>query len=411
MKIIKKSILKDGTGYIDIVPDHVEDLWHLYHIINFGDYVTTSTIRKIEKQSTSGRVIEKRRFDLTINVQKVDFDPESKTIRLSGKNVGENDYVKKGQHHTLEIEPTRKLSISKKLWDSIHLKRLSDSTDLSKSAEVGAVILEEGLAYVCLITDNMTITKQKIEVTIPKKRYTITAHDKALSKFFEAILVSIEKNFDFNVIKCLIIASPGFYKDQLTNFIFKLASQKEEHKYLLSHKSKFLMVHSTSGHRESLNEVLMDSKVLQKMENTKAALEVKTLENFFNMLNNSPDKAFYGFDDVQKANEQKGIETLMVTDELFRSSKVKERVKYVKLCERVQEYGGNVIIFSNAHITGQQLGKISGVAAILRFPIIIEDEVEDYSESSSDSSDEEEDEEEKLEEEMESLDLEEELFM
>lgn len=411
MKIIKKSILKDGTGYVDLVPDHVEDLWHLYHIINFGDYVTTSTIRKIEKQSNSGKIIEKRRFDLTINVQKVDFDPESSTIRLSGKNVGENDYVKKGQHHTLEIEPTRKLSISKKYWDSIHLKRLSEATDLSKSAEVGAVILEEGLAYVCLITDNMTITKQKIEVTIPKKRYTVTAHDKATQKFFETILTSIEKNFDFNVIKCLILASPGFYKDQLSNFIFKTASQKEEHKFLLSHKSKFLLVHSTSGHKESLNEILLDSKVLQKMENTKAAIEVRTLENFFNMLNTNPDKAFYGYDDVIKANEQKGIETLMITDELFRSSKVKERVKYVKLTEKVQELGGNVIIFSSAHVTGQQLGKISGIAAILRFPIILEDDdVEEFSESSTDESDEEGNEE-KLEEEMENLDLEEELFM
>lgn len=393
MRIIKKELDKDSSGYIKLLPDHgVEDLWHLYHVISKGDRVRAFTFRKVEINTNSGRITERKRFDLTIAVERVDFDTEGCVIRLSGKNVSNSEYVKMGAHHTLDIEPSRELSISKKNWDSIHLKRLEDSTDLSKSAEVGAVIMEEGLAFVCLITENLTVTKQKIEITIPKKRYTATSHDKATLKFFETVLTSIEKNFDFSVIKCLIIASPGFIKDQFTDWVFKFAAQKDEHKFLNSHKNKFLMVHSNTGQREALNEVLQDSVVLQKLSNTKAAQEVKALEVFYNTLNTSPDKAFYGYQDVVISNEQKAVETLLITDELFRSAKVKERMMYVKLTEKVQENGGTVLIFSSAHVSGQQLQKLSGIAAILRFPVTIEHDDDDET-STTDTEDDEEEEE------------------
>jgi protein pelota len=394
MKIIKKSIEKDSSGFVVLLPDHLEDLWHLYHIISKGDRVRASTIRKIEKNTNTGRVTERRRFNMTIAVEKVDFDTQGATIRLSGKNVSENEYVKLGQQHT---------------WDSIHLKRLDDACDLSKSAEVGAIILDEGLAYVCLLTDHLTITKQKIEVTIPKKTYTATSHDKATIKFFEAVLASIEKNYDFNVIKCLIIASPGFVKDKFSDWLFRFAAQKEEHKHLMAHKSKFLLVHSNTGHREALTEVLQDPTVLQKLQNTKAAQEVKALEVFFNTLNINPDKAFYGFQDCVIANEHKAIDVLMITDELFRSAKIKERMQYVKLCEKVQENGGTVLIFSIAHVSGQQLQKLSGVCAILRFPVTIEND--DIDESSTTDTESEESEDDELNKELEAkLEINDDLF-
>ena len=51
-------------------------------------------------------------------------------MRISGKNIVENDFVKIGQSHTMDIELNREISISKKYWDLIHLKRIEDSTGL-----------------------------------------------------------------------------------------------------------------------------------------------------------------------------------------------------------------------------------------------------------------------------------------
>lgn len=37
-------------------------------------------------------------------------------------------------------------------------------------AEIAAVVMQEGLANICLVTSSMTIVRAKIEVAIPRKR-------------------------------------------------------------------------------------------------------------------------------------------------------------------------------------------------------------------------------------------------
>lgn len=62
----------------------------------------------------------------------------------------------------------------------------------------------------------------------------------------------------------------------------------------------------------------MDPAVVAKMSDTKALGEVRALEAFYTMLQIEPSKAFYGIKHVEKANEAQAIETLLVSDSLFR---------------------------------------------------------------------------------------------
>lgn len=64
--------------------------------------------------------------------------------------------------------------------------------------------------------------------------------------------------------------------------------------------------------------MLQDPAVLSKMSNTKAAGEVKALEQFYTMLQNEPAKAFYGKKHVVKAADALAVETLLISDNLFR---------------------------------------------------------------------------------------------
>ena len=109
------------------------------------------------------------------------------------------------------------------------------------------------------------------------------------------------------------------------------------------------------------------------------------------MIDTNPDKAYYGFNHVQKANEELAIDCLLVTDELFRSSELATRKKYVKLVEDVRENGGIVYQFSSLHVSGAQLNQLSGVAAFLRYPLPDLDQLEldaaMLDEESSDDSD------------------------
>ena len=156
---------------------------------------------------------------------------------------------------------------------------------------------------------------------------------------------------------------------------------KNDVKVLIEQKNKFLLVHASSGFKHSLKEVLLDPLVQAKLSDTKAASEVKLLETFYQLLNTEPSRAFYGMKHVEKANEFQAIEVLMVTDSLFRSKDVKERKRYVALADSVRENNGEVRLFSSLHVTGEQLDSLTGVAAILRFPLPdLEDEALDSSE-------------------------------
>ncbi len=46
-----------------------------------------------------------------------------------------------------------------------------------------------------------------------------------------------------------------------------------------------------------------------------------------------------------------------------------QRAAYAQLVEGVRESGGEALVFSGAHVSGEQLDQLSGVAAILRFPL------------------------------------------
>jgi protein pelota len=136
----------------------------------------------------------------------------------------------------------------------------------------------------------------------------------------------------------------------------------------------------------SLKEIMNEDSVQKSMENTKAKEEIRVLDEFFDQFQkdmlSSQSKAIYGIDHVWRAAEMGAIQQLLITDELFRSSSPKERLKYIDLTDIVEKNKGKVYIFSTLHTTGQDLKQHTGVAAILRYPMDMDNE------SSSESSDE-----------------------
>lgn len=62
---------------------------------------------------------------------------------------------------------------------------------------------------------------------------------------------AILRHINFNVIKCILIASPGFVKDQFMEYMIQQAI-KTDNKLLLDNKGKFMVVHSSSGFKHAL---------------------------------------------------------------------------------------------------------------------------------------------------------------
>ncbi|KAG8182221.1 hypothetical protein JTE90_002652 [Oedothorax gibbosus] len=382
MKLTHKYLEKDGSGSVTLVPEEPEDMWHAYNLVGEGDTLRSTTIRKVTTESATGSTASNRiRTTLTIQVEDIDFDTQACMLRVKGRNIQENQYVKMGAYHTLDLELNRKFTLVKACWDSIALDRIDLACDPTQHADLAAVVMQEGLAHVCLVTSSMTLVRAKLEVNIPRKRKGMCSqHDKGLEKFFETVYQAVIRHVNFDIVKCVLIASPGFVKDQFYEYMFQQAL-KLDNKTLLENKHLFVLVHASSGFKHSLKEVLADPGMASKLANTKAAGEVKCLEQFHSMLMNEPNKAFYGIKHVMKASQAQAIDTLMISDTLFRCNDVAKRKSFVELVDNVRDNGGEVRMFSSQHPSGEQLDQLSGIAAILRFPM---EELDEEEEDSSD---------------------------
>lgn len=366
----RSPIGRDGEGQVALTPEEPEDMWHLYNLIQEGDWIRASTIRKVTTESATGTTASNKvRTTLTLAIESIEYDTQACVLRLKGRNVVENDYVKIGQYHTLDLELNKKFTLHKKDWDSVALDRLEVACDTARKADVAAVVMQEGLAHICLVTPFMTLLRAKIETAVPRKRRGNCAqHEKALHKFYDQVVQGILRHVDLDQVKCLLVASPGFVKDHFYSYLFTDLKDQPDLKLLLENKGKFVLVHSSSGFKHALREVLADPLVQARLQDTKAASEVKALDQFYQLLNSEPSRAFYGLKHVEKANyEYQAIEILLISDRLFRSKDLKERKRFVRLVDSVKENNGVVKIFSSLHISGEQLDQLTGIAAILRF--------------------------------------------
>jgi len=94
------------------------------------------------------------------------------TLHLSGPITQESPHVKLGAYHTLDLEVGRDFTLYKGPgeWDSINMDRIQESTLEERGAEVAAIIATEGIANICLVTQHTTLIRQRIEVSVPRKR-------------------------------------------------------------------------------------------------------------------------------------------------------------------------------------------------------------------------------------------------
>ncbi|XVF30394.1 hypothetical protein REPUB_Repub16aG0053400 [Reevesia pubescens] len=369
MKVVRRDLVPNGPGSVKMIPVDSDDLWSVYNLIATGDSVMARTVRKVLREKAGGRDAERVTLKLEIKVEAIDYDKEGSVLRIRGKNILENEHVKIGAFHTLELELHRPFVLRKEIWDSLALDVLHQASDPGASADLAVVLMQEGLANILLVGKSMTSTRSRIETSIPRKHGpAIAGYESALKKFFENVLQAFLKHIDFNVVRCAVIASPGFTKDQFHRHLL-LEAERRQLRPIIENKSRIILVHTSSGYKHSLREVLDAPNVMNMIKDTKAAQEVRALKDFFSMLSNEPARACYGPKHVEIAHERMAVQTLLITDDLFRNSDVVTRQKYVKLVNSVKGSGGTAHIFSSMHVSGEQLAQLTGIAAILRFPL------------------------------------------
>lgn len=292
----------------------------------------------------------------------------------------ENKIVKLGSFHTLDLELQRNFQLEKSEgWDSVALDMLKEAINQDAKAQLWAVIMKEGLANICLVTDHQTILRQKIETTLPRKRAGSTDHDKQLQKFFQTTFDSLLRQIDITNPLPLLLASPAFTAFQFQQYIKAQAASSTNAKQLNALLAKTTIAPAASGHLHSLAEVLASPAVTSKLSDTKFARETQLVDRFFELMRKEDARAWYGPRECEEAVARgavgKGGGVLLISNGLFRSQEIEVRKRWVKLVDDVKAEGGEVRVLSSMHESGRRLESLGGVAVILTWGIEGLDEV------------------------------------
>ena len=368
MRFKGKPNLESGqSGIVHLIVDNTDDLWALYNIMAVGDCIKLATFRKVQHETGSKVTNTKKKIIITIRIEEIDYSPEA--IRFRGKNISQNEYIAIGQYQTDEIGVNSFFSLYKSYWDDFHLQTLKNATDITVTSEIAAILMEAEIAHLFYISNTSTVTKGKINQSIPKKRNGSTEHDKGKKKFFDKILNQFIKKINFENTKVLIIASPGFTKDDFKKYMEEqIESNPKEWSELKNNLNKIIYTHSSSGFKHSLEEILSKPEIKKLIKDTKCVDDVTIMERFNEILGTDMDKIFFGYKSFEIAYEKKAINTLIITDGYLRKlppltrKDLSAKIKDLKL-------GSTVCQFSSMHTTGEKIDEFGGICGILKYVV------------------------------------------
>ncbi|XP_009759125.1 protein PELOTA 1-like [Nicotiana sylvestris] len=216
--------------------------------------------------------------------------------------------------------------------------------------------MKEGLAQVFLVGQSATIQGDKI-----------TKSNSGSKRFFENIFVSFRKHIDMDIIPYVVIASCESIKNEFRVYLL-LEAQRSKIKSIENNKSRILLVN-----KNNVKEILHDKIVMSMMKDTKSAMDTKVLDEFMNLVSTNSKRACYGTKDVEYAHELMAVETLLITKEILKNEDNKVTQKYLVMEKSIKKAGGTVVQFNQD--VGQRLAELTGIAAILRFPLPDVDEL------------------------------------
>lgn len=376
MRVIKleESSVNKESATLTILPEDKEDLFTLYQIIDKNDeliFKKKFTSRKDEdsKKKTTELV------SLKIQMISSEFDINDEFLRYKGTTVADdtgraNIDVPVGKFISFTVNYSFPFTVIKQSFDKHARKLLNDACNPEAMSDTAAVVLQEGIAHVCILTPSSTILKQKIEYSLPKKKRgtDVMKYDEKTEKFYKGIYAAMKKYYDFDRLKMVILCSPGFYAKTLMNKVLEFANE-ERNASILNNQSRFLVAHCSTGYIQGITEVLKDPAYTSSLSDTKYSKEAKIMDDFLKHLSDDDFKAWYGELEVFRAAELGAVSYLLITDEKLHSSDVKQRKVYLNLMDDVERNGGTVFTFSTLHNSGEELDKLTGIACILKYPL------------------------------------------
>lgn len=347
-------------GFVKVVPETLDDLWHLYNIINVGDEVyayTTREIRQDEKYARSKRG-ERVSVFIGVKVEKIVWDKLLGRLRIHGVICSAPEIVPTGAHHTLNVGLNSTITIVKEKWAPYHIERLETAKKTSEKPVLIVAVDDEGYA-IAVTTQYGVDVKAEEHVKLPGK-LEAEKREAAFREYFQKVINSLRQILDVKSSPMAIIGV-GYVKNDFAKFLEKEAP--EIAKSVLDVKGV-----NNSG-VAGIYEALRSGVLAKTMKNLRVAEETMVVEEIFKRLGKGEHNVAYGLEEVQKAVEFGAVETLTLADTILRESPDEKRLLLEQLMKDVENKNGKIIVISTEHEAGAKLVSLGGIAALLRFAL------------------------------------------
>lgn len=333
--------LKDNRGEIRVLPESIDDLWHLKHILSPGDLVFATTFRSVDTASDKIRPekAEKRPVRLGIRVERIEFSEHGARLRISG--IIEQG-VDTGAYHTVNLETGYEISVIR-FWRPIDLERIDRAVKSSVFGVIHILTIEEGEAELF-----------RIRQFGPESVLTLSsgsgkgAEADNRTGFFEAVQKSID-----DVTGALVIAGPGFIKDDFVRF----ARNRN-----CGPVSRAIVVETRRIGRGAVQEVIGAGALEKLMGDLQLAREVRLMEEV--LVRIAKDGAVaYGEREVVTAIGYGAVEEVLLADTRLRDAKI------MKIVEDAEKMQAKIVVLSTEFEPGERLEALGGIAALLRYKV------------------------------------------
>ncbi|ACV13085.1 translation factor pelota [Halorhabdus utahensis DSM 12940] len=352
MRIAERERVEGGRERLTLVPESLDDLWHLTYVIEPGDRVAGDTTRRIQRNDDQMRDTggEREHIWAALDVDDVEFARFADRLRVSGVigDCSREDQL--GQHHTINVEQHDELDVEK-TWKPDQMDRIEEAVEATDVPDVAIVTVEEAQAYVHTVEQYGTEERASIAGPTGKGEYARPREE----LFGE--LTDVLKRTDADAI---ILAGPGFTKQDALAYIEDEAPAVAD---------SIRTVDTSAVGDRGVHEVLKRGAVEDVQEETRIAEEATLIDELMERIATGA-KVSYGPDAVAEAAEYGAIEHLLVLDEPLRRARDEGDnwdIDVDRVIERTEQQGGEVTVFSREFDPGQQLSNLGGIAALLRY--------------------------------------------
>jgi len=352
MQVKQWQTVEGGLERVTLVPESLDDLWHLTYVVEPGDLVGGDTHRRIQRNDDQMRDTggEREHMHVTLDVESVEFHKFANRLRISGviDRCSREDQL--GMHHTINVEERDEITIEKH-WKPDQKDRIEEASEATDQPDVAIATIEEGEAHIHTVAQYGVEERGTFTGTTGKGEYA-----RGREELFGEVAAALNR-MDADAI---ILAGPGFTKQDLMDFI------EENYPDL---PSKITTVDTSGVGGRGVHEVLKRGAVEDVQAETRIAEESELIDELTEQIA-TEGKAAYGIEEVEKAVDFGAVEHLLVLDERLRRERAGEGdwdVDVNDLIQSVERQGGDVTVFSHEYAPGDQLRNLGGIAAVLRY--------------------------------------------